>query len=115
MTIENQYIIFLPVQQEDPEEDRVEEDWIEMKNETNHIVCLLCSNQSKSYEDVLSHMLLEHKFDFSKITEKCNFYEKVTILIFDGSMAIWLGHVAAFHFTIVLGENCEFYTKKHVY
>jgi hypothetical protein len=71
------FIKFCLTQQEDPVDERVEEDWVEMKEEPNNIVCLFCSEQSKTFDQVLAHMLATHSFDFVKVTDKFNFYQKV--------------------------------------
>jgi len=68
--------------QEDVEDERVEEDWIELKDETNQIVCLLCPAQFTSFHETLQHMIISHSFDFRAVTSAHDFYQKVKIVNF---------------------------------
>jgi len=54
-----------------------EEDWTEIKDEMVNIVCLFCSKEYLTFEDVIGHMNTEHKFDLKTTTAYMEFYEKV--------------------------------------
>ncbi|KAK0181496.1 hypothetical protein PV327_003775 [Microctonus hyperodae] len=44
------------------------------------ITCLLCSQKSQDFTAILEHMIAAHNFDFVKMTDKLNFYEKVKVV-----------------------------------
>lgn len=73
-------IIYKYLQEEDQEDERIEEDWTEAEEERPNIVCLLCSEQSANFEDILIHMKAGHCLDFMKISENFDFYQKVCCL-----------------------------------
>jgi hypothetical protein len=51
---------------------------METNEEKTAVVCLFCSYQSVNFEDVLTHMVIGHKFDFNGVTTHCDFYQKVS-------------------------------------
>jgi len=65
------------LKEEDQEDERIEEDWIETEEEKLPIVCLLCSYQSGNFLEVLKHMDDDHRFNFQACTVNCDFYQKV--------------------------------------
>jgi hypothetical protein len=67
--------------EEEPEDERAEEEWLE-KEESTSVVCLLCSFQSEKFESLLSHMKIEHGFDFEELVASHDFYHKVKIVNF---------------------------------
>jgi len=67
--------------EEEPEDERAEEDWLE-KEESTSIVCLLCPFQSTKFETLLSHMKTDHHFDYEATVAACDFYQKVKIVNF---------------------------------
>ncbi|KAL4701973.1 hypothetical protein ACJJTC_017819 [Scirpophaga incertulas] len=53
-------------------------EWIEDKGPL--ITCLLCEHTDMEYDNIISHMLTQHEFSFSNITEGLNFYQKIKIV-----------------------------------
>jgi len=70
------------LEEEDPEDDRREEEWMETSNEETSIVCLFCSFQNVNFDTITSHMVSDHHFDFNSLTSKMSFYEKVKVVNF---------------------------------
>jgi len=63
---------------EDTEDETREEEWIEpCEEKQRNVVCLFCTVADSSFEIIVDHMQTQHQFDFLKITESLDFYQKV--------------------------------------
>lgn len=60
------------------EDDKDWSDWEE--KDSISIICLFCKHSESKYDEIMSHIRDKHYFDFSTITKKLNFYEKVKIV-----------------------------------
>ncbi|KAK6625145.1 hypothetical protein RUM43_005436 [Polyplax serrata] len=77
-------------QQDDPEEPQPQDawaqwreegsDWSDWQEEPSPIVCLFCPFTCGEWDDVISHMLMQHKFCYSTTMGKLNFYEQVKVV-----------------------------------
>jgi hypothetical protein len=55
---------------------------METNNEETSIVCLFCSFQNVNFDTIVSHMKTDHCFDFSGLSSKMSFYQKVKVVNF---------------------------------
>lgn len=60
------------------EDDKDWSDWEE--KDSISIICLFCKHSESKYDEIMSHILEKHHFDFSTLTKTLNFYEKVKIV-----------------------------------
>ncbi|KAK0081599.1 hypothetical protein PV326_007603 [Microctonus aethiopoides] len=54
--------------------------WADWNDDSVGITCLLCSQKNQHFTAILEHMTAEHNFDFVKIADNLNFYEKVKVV-----------------------------------
>ncbi|KAH0539277.1 zinc finger protein 277 isoform X1 [Cotesia glomerata] len=54
--------------------------WSDWTAENNPITCLFCTVKIPELSTMLDHMKDEHDFDFNKLTENLNFYEKIKLV-----------------------------------
>uniref|UniRef100_A0A1B6FTR1 C2H2-type domain-containing protein n=1 Tax=Cuerna arida TaxID=1464854 RepID=A0A1B6FTR1_9HEMI len=72
-------------EQQGPEKETVtcdeDTDWSDWTEETgDSIVCLLCPHSSTNWEDITSHLVNEHNFNYEDLTADLDFYQQVKLV-----------------------------------
>jgi hypothetical protein len=61
-----------------------DQEWSEWNenDKTIQITCLFCAHTASNFDEIIQHIMKIHDFDFEKVTENFNFYQKVKLVNF---------------------------------